>query len=295
MITTTMPTESYDEVFRLLRDAGESFRVTVSRNRMEIVSGVDTFRFQDTDIPIKDLHVIKAAKNEMTQSGAKLQPVGPQDVDFFKVGIKNGYSYFSKCVTEIDISKAYWCAALKLGLITRRTYERGLEIEKVSRLAAVGACASTKWVFYFDGINFSGVDEISDPVGRTAFFTVCQEVSRTLAYAAGSVAHLLWVDAIFCDRADAPGVCDRLTERGYEYKEKQIIWANYTASNDEKRLSYLEKMGEQNEKICPVRVKTFKFALKKNKKHGENAKEKHFLNVKATSCNGHNWHDEAGG
>lgn len=277
------PTESYDSVLRIMQGSGQKFSAVVSRNRREIVTeGGDTYKFQDAKIPMRDLSLIKAAKSEMSERAAGLDMLGPQDVAFYRVGLKNGQSYFSKDVVEIDISKAYWCAALKLGLITERTYKRGLEVEKVSRLAAVGACAVTKWRFEFDGSSFCNFTEQFDPVGRSAFFNVCREVSRALNEAAGNIAHLLWVDAIFCDAKHADDVCERLAELGYEYKRKGIVWANYTASVDEKRLSYLEKMGEENEKICPVRVKTFKFALKKNKKFQEKATEKHFSNVKST-------------
>jgi hypothetical protein len=96
--------------------------------------------------------------------------------------------------------------------------------------------------------------------------------------AAGDVAHLLWVDAIFCAAKDADAVCASLDADGYEYKRKNIVWAAYNPTPEQVTLSYLERLGE-DEKKCDVRVKTFTFVRKKNKSFEKRAKKAHWKNL----------------
>lgn len=275
----TISTDLYDEICGILQDSKTPFSAVVSRNRRVVKTEKDEYIFSDSDIPMRDLSVIKQAKAEMINGGLSLSRViQPWDVEFFKVGIQNAFPIVSYDVVEIDISKAYWCAALKLGFISKQTYEKGLKIEKVSRLAAVGASAVVKWRFTFDGSDFSEVSEDYDISGRNAFFHVCAEVSRAISLAAGDFAHLTWVDAIFCYSRDADAVCESLDQSGYQYKRKDIIWAWYKPGHEKTELSYLEKM-EQSEKVCRVRVKTFKFVRKKDKSFQKRAEKSHLENL----------------
>lgn len=277
-----LQTSFYDDFCSILHSEKKPYTASVSRNRREIIIGKDVYIFSDSEIPPSSLNFIKQTKKQIISAGEKIgKIIHPEDVQFYKVAAYNNYKRVTKDVVEIDISKAYWTAAYKLGYVDNSLFKKGLEVDKLSRLVAVGAAAVTKWHISFDGEQFDGIKEDFNPFGRSAFFHICKEVSRVMTLAAGDFAHLFWVDAIFCSAKDAPFVCQVFDSEGYEYKYKNIIWAKYESSETGLKLSYLEALKE-TQKVCEVRIKTFTFTHKKDKSFVKRAKKAHFENIKKT-------------
>ncbi len=65
-------------------------------------------------------------------------------IQYFKYSkkLKNEDTIF-----EVDIDKAYWNMAYRLGIINQEIYEKGLTISKVARLATLGSLAKKTFVY----------------------------------------------------------------------------------------------------------------------------------------------------
>jgi len=268
--THRLPIDSYEGFLSTIIDMKIPHRLTVSRNRRTLELPKATYNFSDTDIKMNDLSLIKKVKNEMIKKG---DPAVSRNPDFYKLN-KNIKSTFIRDVCEIDITKAYWCAAKKLEYIDQETYMKGLVLDKKSRLVAVGAAATVKWQMVSDGEKYVSFSEEMSPSGRSAFFHICQEVSNAMSEAFDTDCYLFWVDAMFCSRSALQRVTETCKSFGFEVKEKNIRWANFTRGTESDTISFLE-VGNETPKMTRLRVKTFTFARPGTKMHERRAKKLH--------------------
>ncbi len=271
------PLGSYESVIGMLIDSRTPHKTTITRNRRAIeVSGVE-YSFSDTQIDPKNLNFIKQTKAMLISANA--EPATAADVNFFFIGANNGSSHIIRDVVEIDITKAYWFAALHLGFISEEHFEKGLLVDKVSRLVAIGAAATVKWEMEYDGSGYVSFDETISPQGRNAFFTICKRVSSAISSAMGDTGFLAWVDAVFCPASEAEAVEAALSEFGFESKRKNIRWAWFQDLPECRKMTFME-VGETGEKFTKIRIKTFTFAKTTAKKTKMAAKKMHEKAVK---------------
>ncbi len=108
-------------------------------------------------------------------------------------------------IYEIDITKAYWNMALRLGIINAEIYEKGLTISKVARLATLGSLAKKTYSYRFDGKR-----EVRLPVQKSddtkhLWFNICHELGKVMDQArhiAGDSFIFYWVDGIYVTDKD---------------------------------------------------------------------------------------------
>ena len=144
----------------------------------------------------------------------------------FNANIQNGFSDENFC--EIDVSSAYWELAKSCKIINEKTYNKGLKVSKVVRLAALGSLATSK-VIYKWNIEGGRYEKIGHKRNETypLFFYVakrfgewisgiCNEAREVFGF--DSVAGY-WVDAIFCKDGDvAEFVKNKIVCGGYAFK-----------------------------------------------------------------------------
>ena len=159
--------------------------------------------FSGTKIPAKDLNFIKEVKKEIISKQSVFDNKRNQ-INYFRA-YKLSEGCYRKCF-EVDLNKAYWKIAFKMGYISRETYLKGLKVGKMTRLVAVGAAASVKhsYLYDIDKRDYVYTGEEKDDFGRSAFFHISFEVSCIMAEIARKLKTILfyWFDAFFVRSQD---------------------------------------------------------------------------------------------
>lgn len=127
-------------------------------------------------------------------------------------------------VTELDVNSAYWNLAYKYGILNKELYTKGLQQNKVCRLVALGALATTKEKFQFDGHQFESIDLNRNEQTRSMFFYVAYRLGEMMHELIQQIGHenfyLYWVDAIFIKKSLKDYVIDYFSNHNLELKEK---------------------------------------------------------------------------
>jgi hypothetical protein len=106
-------------------------------------------------------------------------------------------------IVELDMDKAYWTAAHKLGVISSDIYNKGLDkqYKKVGLLACLGSLAKDKRTRLYDGNSYSKSSIVTDSKEtRFLWDAISFEVDKAIKDCAGSLGAdfcFYWTDAIF--------------------------------------------------------------------------------------------------
>lgn len=189
-------------------------------------------------------------------------------------------------MVEIDISAAYWNCAYKIGIITKSTFEKGLTISKAARLVALGALASNKACFVFDGkeLKYRGDNKalkvafdknemkvISETDKDSSLAFLFFQISFEIGIVIKDVYNRLntikpdgcigfWVDAVFVDRQLAFEAVETIASHGYDCKVKGTKSLNCIVRNCTKTIWMTErttKLPCENFNKEDIRVKPF--------------------------------------
>lgn len=163
-------------------------------------------------------------------------------------------------IYEIDITAAYPSTAVKLGLLSQKTFDRFFQEEtstthvarkmdirkqykdnsyfsgdvclkysKKCRLISLGTLATKKEIdVYVAGVMVETVFEYDREIAN--LFYVCSfEVSKLMLQITQQVegVYFYWVDAIFCKSSSVEEVSLRLINEGYKIKVKKLVKADY--------------------------------------------------------------------
>ncbi|HPE83358.1 MAG TPA: hypothetical protein PLV43_06555 [Aequorivita sp.] len=165
----------------------------------------------DRGLNIKDLGFVQKVKSYVEKLEKPQVNVLSRDIEYFKFNdLEPG---FYEGVSELDINKAYWITAYKLGYLSKEIYEQGLTVDKMTRLISWGAIAATKRIYT---VNEKGErkykDEICNKVTRSYFFDVAHELgiqmAEVLEVHRKSVL-FYWVDAFFIQGRSAPAIIEK--------------------------------------------------------------------------------------
>lgn len=149
---------------------------------------------------------------------------------------------------EVDVNSAYWKIALKLGYINSQLYEEGLEVDKMTRLMALGGLATSKRVYQYDPQSdlYEYIETIENPVTRSYFFDVANYldiVMSDIIKGVTSNVFFYWVDAFFLKEYMEDYVREALSTRDLECKTGLVEYIRarkisaYTQQIDVKMLS----------------------------------------------------------
>lgn len=127
---------------------------------------------------------------------------------------------------EIDINGAYWETAYILGVISKPIYERGKELDKKVRLAALGSLAKRKDVWKFDGKKMKR-EVVRSYQTENIWFAICKRVSDVMQEAVKLIGKdfvFYWVDGIYIrnDKSLLGSLISLFASYGYETKVKSI-------------------------------------------------------------------------
>ncbi len=145
--------------------------------------------------------------------------------------------WFNNCV-EIDINKAYWMGALKVGAISQELYDEGiaLGLSKVELLASIGSMAKTGRVRRFDGYKYGRSVILEDSeVTRHIWGAVSWEVDKVMqacCTALGEGFLFYWTDAVFFKKSSANIKIVNSTMAKFGFSGK-IVALEYISRNED--------------------------------------------------------------
>lgn len=170
-----------------------------------------------------------------------------KNINYFKFGSCQEGVY--KNIIELDVNKAYWNLAYKLGMISQDIFIKGLERPKMDRLIGFGARAAkkTRYQYYPHSDSFVYVDTLQDLIGRYSFFKVAFELDKVMMKVYSKVPVLFyWVDAFFLDEKYKIEVEKIVKENNLSLKIKEVDEVEiYTDEHKVKNIFISMKGGEK--------------------------------------------------
>lgn len=205
------------------------FKVTYTNNSLCIeIEGVQ-HQISDFQLKNADLGFIKRTKEHILKQEIE---TGTGKVRYFH--FNSNYGTHTD-IAELDISGAYWVTALKMGLISKDVYEKGLKVDKKVRLIALGSIATEKAIFHYDpfeGMKFIGTE--SDKKGRSYFFHIARHVGAVMSQFTNmfpSAVLFFWVDALFIKEQYTAAAVAYFEGNGFKLKPKYVSKVEITVND----------------------------------------------------------------
>lgn len=215
---------------------------------MTVETPTRRYLFTDKATSSKCFGAASVLKRDVLASGVDPGTYRPRAVRYNAIGD----SVARECWC-VDIRAAYPTALLKLGAITRPTFDKLARMPKLDRLKAVGMLASRKFVQHFVAGRL--VDMFIDEAPTAPFFyAACHEVGEVMdaiRFDAGAAFVLFWVDGVFLDVPDPAPVSDTLEAMGYSTTVERVTDMRRSADG---RYFHYTKGGKRTFLCLPRRV-----------------------------------------
>lgn len=108
----------------------------------------------------EEMNLQNKCKKEFTKNIDKIKPINPNELKYnsFSPSLKEVYSdsgsiYEYENICEVDLTKAYYYAALNLGYISKEFFDECLTLPKQHRLRLIGSIATRKTIFSYSPKN----------------------------------------------------------------------------------------------------------------------------------------------
>lgn len=192
--------------YEILERKGIPFSYQVNNKSHKIKSVLGTYYATDTLIPRKELGFIKAVKHYIIKNGLhesipnRLGDDFRNKIEYYKYANYGKTRVYDDRVFEVDITKAYWNTADKLGILSKELYDRGLKVRKKTRLAALGSLAKKTDVYESDGKEVVYMYTETQEQTEFLWFTICKNLGKTMDKARKAIGEnfiFYWVDGIF--------------------------------------------------------------------------------------------------
>jgi len=244
-------------------DIGLTHRLILSSGAARIESdGMEPLVFSSGEIPHKYLWFLGAVKKDVRKSRAfnenkeYIKRLCSKDVSYNMDGGKRIGTY--TVVTEIDVNGAYWTVARKLGYISEKIYQKGIEINekgenkipKMIRLIALGALARKRTVREFTKEKgYTSLPLDYDPELGGVFFHISKHLGELMLQCIDEIGEdpffFFWVDALMIHTSAKWAVTNFFQNAGYEVKEKPYAKIEITEVKGQKVGICYEKSGRK--------------------------------------------------
>ena len=130
-------------------------------------------------------------------------------------------------VVEIDLNKAYWKAALNLGYLDNKIYQKALnpKINKLDRLVALGVLGKRTEIttFKYPYKELKPIESFPEtrPFWNNIVYTIGGVLEETVNHYLPHI-HGVWFDALFVDKKVSEPIRQYLLRRGYEASTEAI-------------------------------------------------------------------------
>ena len=180
----------------------------------------------DSFLTKKQLGFIMRVKSHVNKTHHKIKNYDVSDIDYFKFAPMEERVYYD--VDELDVNGAYWEIAHQLKYIDDKIYGEGLEVDKKTRLIALGALATNKRRFDYvpnEG-RYKWVYDDKDEKLRSFFFHVAKRLDVLMGeyfdLCGGDGIYFYWVDAMFISKSRARGMIEFFEDKGLALKRNRI-------------------------------------------------------------------------
>jgi hypothetical protein len=204
----------------VMEASGRSCKVTTSYAKTN---------FSDNRLPMNELYFIQIVKNHIIKNNIKAKPELLQynQVSFMQFN-NNKKGVYKGELKEIDLTSAYWSTMYRLGYIDENIYLKGLQMEKLTRLVSIGALASKKTIYEYDGNDEGKAVKTGVKFNKQTFdiwFSVVYATDLLIKEAINNTRadyFFYWVDAIFTDTASAEKIKTYFDKNLIAYKDLNI-------------------------------------------------------------------------
>ena len=214
---------------------GKSFTLIKSGSSYELVSSLWNEKAANKVFSPQDLQFIKSVKSHVDKSNVAIDFVDTyykgEDIQYIKV---NDYAVGERIenLVYIDINGAYWQTAHHLGIINDALYTKGLEVNKIVRLAALGSLAKTKDVWKYDGKDLKKAETLRSSETENLWFAICKRVSDVMVEVVNKIGDdfvFYWVDGIYIrDNVKAFNTVNNIfLDRGYTSKFEKVPYIEF--------------------------------------------------------------------
>ena len=164
--------------------------------------------FAEELVSYNDMHLLREVKNEVKKQTQGVN-VGEldEDVTYFEfhktvkdVDIDSGTIYNLDNVCEVDITKAYYYTARKLGYISEDFFKKCLELPKPKRLRLIGSIATKKKVEVWENGILTEYFTKTDEKLRQCWFNIIRHTDNVMKKVKDALDDdfiFYWVDGIY--------------------------------------------------------------------------------------------------
>jgi hypothetical protein len=211
-----------------------------------------------------ELNFIKKVRDAATASGVEKGKWKAKDISYFKFrpGMEEQQGKIYN-VCEIDVTGAYWNLAHNMGIISDEVFQKGLKVDKSTRLIAFGSLATNKRVFEYDvdTADYEHIADVKDDLLRSYFFLVAKKLDDLMTEICERVEwkgfYFYWVDAFFCDELTTDYIVDFFSQTGLEVKKKVLSCLHFSKHKGGDTRVYTTEIKERHEDRTDIRIKYF--------------------------------------
>ena len=255
MITLRSTSKGVSSFIEYLNACNHSFVISTTTNSTTIVYSdlYDKYKIVFSDgvyMSKKEMILQKKLKKEITENtkNKEIKFSSNKKIHFFEFdnSIKYMVATTGDCVDipnvmEMDITKAYYQMAYNLNYISKKFYNKCLELPKHIRLRLLGSIATKKVVEKWSDGKMQEMKVIEDLKMRDIWFEICYNVGKVMKECSNAIQDYFifyWVDGIYFQRH--PRFDAELDPT------KQIIQKIFQKNNLKFSINQLEKISLQN-------------------------------------------------
>lgn len=211
-------------VQKYLEGLNATFQIEYTTQSTKIVTDNFTYLGANKHLKPSALGFVNQVKRFAQKSTKEQVAISANDINYFKFsghirpGIYEGF-------TELDLNQAYWQIAYRKGYLSEEIYTKGLTVDKIVRLVALGSLASKKSCHSFDGKEYKFIEEKGDERTRSYFFDVAKEVDLLMSSTLSAFPQYVlfyWVDAFFVQADARDEIVEICRQHGLGLKEKKV-------------------------------------------------------------------------
>lgn len=182
------------------------------------------FKWNEKFIPMNELFFISMFKKNLIKKNIP-KKLNKKDIVYTYTDNLIDCKKNISDVYEIDLNSAYYNFALKNKFIDEKTFNRGLQVSKITRLAAIGSTAKNKYIYEYNGRYYEFIRHENSPETENVYFKCALDTSLIMqeltSYLFKDVL-FFWVDALFVKGVAAKNETIKyLTENKLPFKIKK--------------------------------------------------------------------------
>ena len=270
------------EIDAYLLQSGQPFVIKMTMNTKRIIAPDAKIMLSESHLTGSELGFLRKVKSDAefyNEFLCKNRSVDRSSIKYIKLSNVPRGTYLD--YHEIDINRAYWETAFRMGVISQSTYERAEKYDKRVRLIALGALATGRVDLMFDGVEITEITEKPEPGEELSY--IFFKIAHTVGIAVNSIYLQLnemepdgclgyWIDALFVKKHLAKKAKELMHDLfGFECKDVPLSSVSVIERANEKKLIMIEKPKVPCENFLQsdIRIKPFTipgYKVRKRKK-----------------------------